>query len=171
MVSEKDDGGVSPSYPLIPIRSDKKSDYNRIEKYNRIDQKKKPLRSPVTFYMSEDIANTWRRYCSLVGLRVSYLTEEALLRYMRDNPAPQVTLNVTQDLAAYSPTVQDRLRNKILREKISTVLATIRRIKAAGKGDYNVFKKQLQKLVLQATNLKRPEEGLLELLREAEELI
>ena len=116
----EDDRGVSPSYPLIPIRSDKKSEYNRIEKYNRIDQKKKPLRCPVTFYMSEDIADTWRRYCSLIGLRVSYLTEEALLRYMRDNPAPQVTLNVTQDLAAYAPTVQDRLRNKILREKIST---------------------------------------------------
>ena len=167
----EDDRGMSPSYPLIPIRSDKKSEYNRIEKYNRIDQKKKPLRCPVTFYMSEDIADTWRRYCSLVGLRVSYLTEEALLRYMRDNPAPQVTLNVTQDLAAFAPTVQDRLRNKILREKIASVMNTIKRIKGTGKGDYCVFKKQLQKLVLQATNLKRPEESLMELLREAEDLV
>ena len=69
----------------------------------------------------------------LMVLARAYLTEEVLLRYMRENPAPQVTLNVTQDLAAYAPTVQDRLRNKILKDKITGVLTTLRRIRDTGR--------------------------------------
>jgi hypothetical protein len=87
---------------------------------------------------------------------------------MRRNPLPQVSLNVTQDLAAYAPTMRDRLRNKILKEKITNVLSTLRRIKESGKSDHGVFRKQLQKFVLQATNLKRPDDELIDLLKEVE---
>ena len=90
---------------------------------------------------------------------------------MRGHPLPQVSLSVTQDLAAYAPDVRDRLRNKIIKEKIRSVVATIRRVQTGGRGEVSVFKKQLQKLVLQATNLKKPDSEILELLRETEELM
>jgi len=78
---------------------------------------------------------------------------------------------VTQDLAAYAPDVRDRLRNRIIKEKIRNVVATIRRVQASGCGEAGVFRKQLQKLVLQATNLKKPDSELLELLRDVENLL
>jgi hypothetical protein len=93
-----------------------------------------------------------------------------LPRVHEEPPGPQVTLNITQDLAAYAPDIRDRLKNKILRDKIGSVMATLRHILETGSGDKTHFKRQLQKLVLQATNLKRPDGELIELLREAEEL-
>ncbi len=90
---------------------------------------------------------------------------------MRSHPVSQVTLNVTQDLAAYAPDLQTRLRNKILRDKIRSLMGLIRRIQETGRGDADSFRKQLQKLILQATKMRRPDQELLDLLKEAEDLI
>jgi hypothetical protein len=90
---------------------------------------------------------------------------------MRSHPVSQVTLNVTQDLAAYAPDLQTRLRNKILRDKISSLMDLIRRIQETGRGDADSFRKQLQKLILQATKMRRPDGEILDLLKEAEDLI
>jgi len=90
---------------------------------------------------------------------------------MRSHPVPQVTLNVTQDLAAYAPDLQTRLRNKILRDKIRSLMDLIRRIQETGRGDADSFRKQLQKLILQATKMRRPDGEILDLLKEAEDLI
>jgi hypothetical protein len=92
------------------------------------------------------------------------------MEYMRNHPLPQVTLSVVQDLKAFAPDVKDRLRNKIIK-KLRVAMATLRRIRESGRGDQHVFRKQLQKLALQATNLKKPDSELLELLREAEQLL
>jgi len=87
---------------------------------------------------------------------------------MRNHPLPQVTLSVTQDLAAYAPTVKDRIRNKVIKDKIIATMTTLRRIQESGKGNEHDFKRQLQKLALQATNLKRPDDELIELLKKVE---
>lgn len=71
----------------------------------------------------------------------------------------------------YAPDVRVRVRNKIIKDKIRSVVATIRRVQTGSRGEVSVFRKHLQKLVLQATNLKKPDSELLELLRETEELI
>jgi hypothetical protein len=47
----------------------------------------------------------------------------------------------------------------------------IRRIQETGRGDADSFRKQLQKLILQATKMRRPDGEILDLLKEAEDLI
>ena len=127
--------------------------------------------TPCSFYISENISKGWRRYCELSGTKTHLLTELAFIGYMQRHPLSQVTLNVTSDLASYAPDVKDRLRNKIVKDRLTATMATLRRIKETGSGSEATFKRQLQKLVLQATNLKRPDSDVLELLREAEELL
>ena len=161
----------SENNPLFPIIIDKKNQYNIIDKYNILDQEKNKPRGTCSFYMSRSLYKGWCRYCELSGQKHNHLTEEALLEYMRNHPVPQVTLNVTQDLAAYAPDIKTRLRNKILRDKIGSVIATLHRIQETGRGDRTIFSQQLQKLVLQATNMKHPDADLMELLKEAEDLI
>ena len=168
MTGDESDRGSSP-FPLSPIYIDKKNRSNLTNLTNLINDKL--LRTNCSFYLSKNLNDAWRQYCHLSGKGGCWLIEEALLDYMRRNPLPQVSLSVTQDLAAYAPTMRDRLRNKILKEKISNVLATLRRVKESGKGDHGVFRKQLQKLVLQATNLKRPDDELMELLRDVEKYL
>jgi hypothetical protein len=168
MTVDESERGSSP-YPLSPIYIDKKNRSNLTNLTNLINDNL--LRSNCSFYLSTNINSAWRQYCHLSGKGGCWLIEEALIDYMRRNPLPQVNLSVTQDLAAYAPTMRDRLRNKILKEKITSVLATLRRVRDSGKGDHGVFRKQLQKLVLQATNLKRPDDELMELLREAENFL
>jgi hypothetical protein len=94
-----------------------------------------------------------------------------LIEYMRNHPLPQASLSVTQDLAAYAPDVKDRLRNKILKEKIRTTMSTMLKILERGQGDTSFFRTRLQKLVLQATTFKKPDFELLELLKDAEDLV
>ena len=166
MVSERDE---ESSFPLTPIRYNKNNRSNQSNLTNLINDKL--LRSNFSFYLSKNLNSAWRQYCRLSGKDGCWLVEEALLEYMRGHPLPQVSLSVTQDLAAYAPDVRDRLRNKIIKEKIRNVMATIRRVQASGRGEVSVFKKQLQKLVLQATNLKKPDSELLDLLRDVENLL
>ena len=166
MVSERDE---ESSFPLTPIRYNKNNRSNQSNLTNLINDKL--LRSNFSFYLSKNLNLAWRQYCRLSGKDGCWLVEEALLEYMRGHPLPQVSLSVTQDLAAYAPDVRDRLRNKIIKEKIRNVMATIRRVQASGRGEAGVFRKQLQKLVLQATNLKKPDSELLELLREVEDFV
>ncbi len=162
------DMGVSP-FPLTPIHIRKKNGSNIT---NITNITKGDLSRVITsYYLAGSINSAWRQYCRLSGKEGCWLLEEALLEYMRGHPLPQVSLSVTQDLAAYAPTIQDRLRNKILKEKIVNVSNTLKRVRESGRGDQRVFVRQLQKLVLQATNLKRPDDELLELLRECEKLL
>jgi hypothetical protein len=166
MVSERDE---ESAFPLTPIRYNKNNRSNQSNLTNLINDKL--LRSNFSFYLSKNLNSAWRQYCRLSGKDGCWLVEEALLEYMKGHPLPQVSLSVTQDLAAYAPDVRDRLRNKIIKEKIRNVVATIRRVQVSGRGEVSVFKKQLQKLVLQATNLKKPDSELLELLRDVENLL
>lgn len=148
-----------------------KSEYNIIEKYNIIDQEKRAAnRGPASFYMSRDLAQNWRRWCDLNGQKDYILIEDALLTYMQSHPIPQVTLSVTKDLAAYAPNVKERLQNKIIREKIAAVIAIIRRHQK-DRVEWRTQRTQLQKLVMQATKLRKPDQDLLDLLRQAEELV
>lgn len=164
----EDDMGVSSSFPLTPIYIDK----NRSNLTNITNITNSKLsRSNVSFYLSTNLNVAWRQYCRLSGKDGCWLIEEAFVEYMRNHPLPQVSLCVTQDLIAYAPTIRDRLRNKILKDKITSVLTTLKRIRESGKGDQGVFRKQLQKYVLQATSLKRPDHELIELLEEAELLL
>jgi hypothetical protein len=135
------------------------------------DKKTELTRSPTSFYISQNIAKGWRQYCKMSGKPTHELTEDAFIEFMRSHPLPQATLNVTQDLVAYAPDVKTRLRNKILRDKIISIVSTLRRMEETGRGDKASFKQQLQKLVLQVTNLKHPDADLMELLKEAEDLI
>ena len=170
MASERDE--ESSSFPLTPIYIDKKNRYNITDITVITEEKKSTLtRSPTSFYISQNIAKGWRQYCQMSGKPTHELTEAAFIDFMRGHPLQQATLNLTQDLAAYAPDVKDRLRNKIIKEKIRSTMATLRRVQENGRGDTNVFRKQLQKLALQATNLKKPDSELLELLKEVEELI
>ena len=164
MVSERDE--ESSSFPLAPIRYNKNNRSNQSNLTNLINDKLS--RSNFSFYLSKNLNSAWRQYCRLSGKDGCWLVEEALLEYMRGHPLPQVSLSVTQDLAAYAPDVRDRLRNKIIKEKIRNVVVPIRKVQASGRGEAGVFRKQLQKLVLQATNLKRPDDELLELLKDIE---
>jgi len=165
----EDDKGVSPSFPMTPIYINKKNRSNLTNLTNLTNGKLS--RTNVSFYLSTNLNTAWRQYCRLSGKDGCWLIEEAFVEYMRNHPLPQVSLSVIQDLAAYAPTIHDRLRNKILKEKIISVSATLRRIRDSGKGNQEVFKKQLHKLVLQATNLKRPDEELIELLKQIENLL
>jgi hypothetical protein len=176
---KNDDTGVSSSpkppptttdiYPLNNIIIGKKNQYVITEKDVITDQEKKePKRSPNSFYISENISKGWRRYCELSGHKTHLLTESAFIEYMQRHPLSQVTLNITQDLTAYAPDVKTRLRNKILRDKIGSVIATLHRIQETGRGDADSFRQQLQKLVLQATKLKHLDADLVDLLKEAE---
>jgi hypothetical protein len=171
LTSKKDDEGLSP-FPLTPIYIDKKnrSIITDITVITEEEKKSTLSRNPTSFYISKNIASGWRQYCHVNGRHTHELTEEAFIEYMRNHPLPQVSLSVTQDLASYAPTMRDRLRNKILKEKITNVLVTLRRVKESGKGE-GIFRRQLQKLVLQATNLKRPDDELIELLRDVEKFL
>jgi len=90
---------------------------------------------------------------------------------MRNNPLPQVTLSVIRDLMSVAPDVKTRLRNKIMKDKIRATVSALRRVQERGQGGLNLFRTRLQKLVLQATSLKRPDPELLELLREVENIL
>jgi hypothetical protein len=149
----------------------KKNQYVITEKDVITDQEKKGLnRSPSSFYISENISKGWRRYCELSGAKTHLLTESAFIEYMQRHPIPQVTLSVTKDLAAYAPSVKERLQNKIVREKIAAVIAVIRRHQR-DRVEWRAQRTQLQKLVMQATKLRKPDGDLLDLLRQAEELV
>jgi len=169
MASKTRLSSIHESNPLSPIIIDKKN-RSVITDITVITETKKSAltRSPTSFYISQNIAKGWRQYCQMSGKQTHELTEAALIEFMRSHPLPQATLNVTQDLAAYAPDINTRLRNKILRDKIGSVIATLRRIEETGRGDNSNFRQQLQKLVLQATNLKHPDADLMELLKEAE---
>jgi len=176
---QNDDTGVSSSprppstttdtHPLNNIIIGKKKSSNLTNLTNLTNDKL--IRVNTSFYLSADLNREWRRYCRLSDKDGCWILEEALLEYMRSHPVSQVTLNVTQDLAAYAPDLQTRLRNKILRDKISSLMDLIRRIQETGRGDADSFRKQLQKLILQATKMRRPDQELLDLLKEAEYLI
>ena len=89
---------------------------------------------------------------------------------MQRHPLNQLSLSVTPGLDPYSPDVKDRIRNKAARDKITATLSHIHSNQERGVNwDYD--KKQLQKQTLQAANLRKPDAELLELLRQAEELL
>jgi len=158
-------------HPLNNIIIGKKNRSNLIDRLNRLEKEKKLERRTFSIYASRSIFEGWKEYCTLSGRPHHELNEAAFLEYMSSHPLPQVTLNVTQDLAAYAPDLQTRLRNKILRDKIRSLMGLIRRIQETGRGDADSFRKQLQKLILQATKIRRPDQELLDLLKEAEDLI
>jgi len=168
---EEEDRGVSSSFPLTPIHIDKKNRSNLIDITDRLEREKKSDRVSVSVYLSKSIWGGWKNYCAHAGVPHHSVTESALIEYMRSHPLPQVTLSMVQDLKAFAPDVKDRLRNKIIKDKLRVTMATLCRIQESGRGDQQVFRKQLQKLALQATNLKRPDSELLELLGEAEQLL
>lgn len=181
---QNDDMGVSSSprpppttttttdtHPLNNIIIGKKNRSNLIDRRDRLEREKKLERATRSLYLSTNIFDGWKQYCACSGRPHHELNEAAFIEFMTNHPLSQVTLNVTQDLAAYAPDVKTRLRNKILRDKIGSVIATLHRIQETGRGDRTIFRQQLQKLVLQATNLKHPDADLMELLQEAEDLL
>ena len=162
---------LSDSHLLTNIIMGKKSEHVITEKYVITDHEKRgTTRVPASFYLSENISSTWRRYCELNGGKTYLLTEAAFIEYMQRHPVEQVTLNVTEDLASYAPTMKERLQNKIVREKIQACIAIIRR-RQTDRVEWREQRRQLQKLVLQATKLRKPDSELLSLLKQAEELV
>jgi hypothetical protein len=58
-------------------------------------KKRRPTRLPTSFYLSENIANGWRKYCEVSGNQTYLLTEAAFIEYMQNHPLKhlQVTLD------------------------------------------------------------------------------
>lgn len=163
---------LSSYNPLNNIIIDKKNEYVITEDYVITHRKKgEPTRRANSFYLSENISDGWRRYCELTGESTYLLTEAAFIEFMQNHPIPQMSLNVTRDLITFGPTVKDRLRNKIITNKIQVTMKTLQRIQELGKGDEKKFRDQLEKQILQATRLKRPDSELMSLIEEAEQLL
>lgn len=151
--------------PLANVVVGRKSSSNRSNRSNRIERSSHPM------YLNPLIFDAWQQYCRHSGQKHCDLLEGSLIEYMRNHPSPQIKIDVIQDLKAVLPDVQTRLRNKVLRDKISGTVKIMRRLQEKGAGDINRFKAQLQRLVLQATRLKYVDAELLKALEEAEELL
>ncbi len=161
---------TTDTHPLTNIIIGKKNRSNLIDITDRLERKKSD-RISVSVYLSRNIWGGWKDYCARSGVPHHQVTESALIEYMQNHPLPQVTLSVVHDLKLYAPDVKDRLRNKIIKDKLRVIMTTLKRLESSGTGNQQVFKKQLQKLVLQATNIKRPDPELIDILSEVEMLL
>lgn len=124
-----------------------------------------------SFWMSPNIARGFRSYSRFTNQPVGVCVEEALIEYMQNHPVQQVSLSVIRDLRSIVPSLQTRLRTKILKRRIRHVLNILTRLEQNSTGNPDEFRRQLHKLVLQATKIRSPEPSLLELLGEAEDHI
>lgn len=163
MASEGDDKGTS--YPLEPIIYDKEKRSNLIHRSIRLERKS------FSVYLSANVWEGWKTYCQHSPEDHAYLTEGAFIEYMQRHPISNVKVSISTDLAGYRFDTRDRLRNKILKDKIRNTIDTLKRLKELSKGDSRFFRRQLQKQILQATNLRRPDDELLSLMEEAESWI
>jgi hypothetical protein len=142
---------------------------NRCSNYNVVTTPHAYLSTePVSIRINSNVIGGFRQWVKFSGLTLGEATGAAMLEYMQNHPQTQIKLNVIPNLEAYALDVKTRLRNKIIKDKICSVVATLQRIQETGRGDKASFGQQLQKLVLQATNLKHPDADLVELLKEAE---
>ena len=110
------------------------------------------------------------------------LTETAYLEYMKNHPLPQVKLNLTQDLKAALNALTDveeidrRITNKQHKERIRARIAFIRKLQIENmRGDRDqaiaAQREMLLKNVQKALKAKHTDDELVQLLREAEELL
>ena len=160
-----DDSTTTDSHPLNNIIIGEKNGSNLIQKSIRLERRN------FSIYLSENIWEGWKKYCLLSGCSHASINESALIEYMQRHPVAQVNLNVTRDLTDMAPKVKDRIRNKVLKDKIRSTMGTLNSIRESGRGNQHSFRSQLQKLLLQATNLRRPDTELMELIEEAEALL
>ena len=162
---ERDEREINP---LVNVVVGKKSSSNITDITDITDARS---RRSISIYISPNILNGFNQYANMTGRSIAEIHEAALLEYMRNHPSPQLKIDLIQDLKAALPDIQTRLRNKVLRDRITNTMKTLRRLEEKGTGDINHFKAQLQKLVLQAARLKYLDADMLKVLEEAEELV
>jgi len=160
---------TTDSHPLNNIIIDEKKESSN---YNVVTTTHRNYLStePVSIRLNSNIIDGFRQWVKFSGFQLGRATEAAMLEYMKNHPQPQIRLSVTQNLSAYTPDVKDRLKNKIVSDKLTAAMATLRHIRASGKSEAS-FKRQLQKLVLQAADLRKPDAELVKLLEEVEALL
>ena len=131
-------------------------------------------RKSLSFYISSRIAKAFKTYSRLTGKALYWCAEEAFLEYMRNHPIPQVSLTVAMDFRSFLPDLGTRLKSKILKEQLTRLLDIISRVSQDKDVSEDVkfkLRKQLQGLVLQAVKVHPPDEELMAVLKDVEELL
>lgn len=156
--------------PLADILYSKKNQPNQPNQPNQFNDKL--IRTNTSFHMLPNIASGFRAYSKFTNKKVGACVEAAFLEYMRNHPVDQVTLQVTKDMRSFLPSLSDKLKLKIIKNKLREKLDLTIRLYQKG-NEYHIQDnlESFQKLIEKALRIKNPDPDLIELLRKSEEYL
>ena len=129
-------------------------------------------RKNISVYMYPNIYKAFSQYSKFTGKIKAVCVEEALIEYMRTHPVDQVTLQVTKDMRSFLPSLSDKLKLKIIKNKLGKKLdLTIRLYQKGNEYDIQDNLESFQKIIEKALRIKNPDPELTELLRKSEEYL
>jgi len=161
------DGEVNP---LEDILYSKKNQPNQPNQPNQFNDKL--IRTNTSFHILPSIASGFRSYSKFQSKTVGGCVEAAFIEYMQNHPVDQVTLQVTKDMRSFIPSLSDKLKLKIIKNKLSKRLeVTIRLYQRGNEYDIQDNLEVFQKIIEKALRIKNPDPELTELLRKSEEYL
>jgi hypothetical protein len=157
---------------------------NRRSYYNVVTtpHAKNPGTEPVSIRIPSWIIGGFRQWVKFSGLSLGEATGKAMIDFMQNNPLAQVKLNVTQDLRAALSAVTDieniqaELDNEEHSSKLREIIDSFRRfqsenVKGSRSEALRIRQDLLRKAVRKAAKTRRPDAELIELIKEARDLL
>jgi len=126
-------------------------------------------RKSVSFHIRPSISKAFRVYCRAYPNKYGgELVEEAFITFMENNPLNNINLSIVNLIKTKREGAQKRLMYKRLTQLMTDKMNNLDAIQISGRGNYDIVKEELGKLVDKAVEIEIIDEDFETLLERAE---